>query len=44
MSNLALDLIASRRIKHCPIKMAWLAFKQEQHMRQMAARLIAGDY
>ena len=44
MSNLALDLIASQRIKFCPVKMSWMFFKQEQHLRQMAARLIAGDY
>jgi hypothetical protein len=44
MSNLALDLIASQRVKFCPVKMAWMAYKQEQHQRQMAARLIAGDY
>lgn len=44
MSNLALDLIRSQRITFCPEKMFFMHFKQQQHMREMAARLIAGDY
>lgn len=44
MSNLALDLIRSQRVKFCPLKMFFMHFKQEQHLRQMAGRLISGEY
>lgn len=44
MSNLALDLKQSRRVKFCPVKMFWMWHSQQQDLRCMAAKLIAGDY